>query len=126
MRILVGHNYYQQPGGEDAVFRSEVAMLKSFGHDVCLYERRNDEIKPDIRSRISHATSLRFSKYSYNQVRDLLRSFKPDVAHFHNTFFVMTPAVLYACRDEGVPVVVSLHNFRLMCINGLFFRDGKP
>ncbi len=126
MRILIGHNYYQQPGGEDAVFRSEIAMLKNFGHDVCVYERHNDEIKPGILSRISHAASLRFSKTSYGQVRSLIRSFKPDVAHFHNVFFVMTPAVLYACKDEGVPVVVSLHNFRLMCINGLFFRDGKP
>ena len=126
MKILVGHNYYQQPGGEDAVFRSEVAMLKSFGHEVCLYERHNDEIKPDISSQMSNAVSLRYSQKSYDEMRALIRSFKPDVAHFHNTFFVMTPAVLYACKDEGVPVVVSLHNFRLMCINGLFFRDGKP
>lgn len=126
MKILVGHNYYQQPGGEDAVFRSEVDLLKSSGHEVCLYERHNNEIKPDLFSRISHVTSLRFSKESYDQMRSLIRSFKPDVAHFHNTFFVMTPSVLYACKDEGVPVIVSLHNFRLMCLNGLFFRDGKP
>jgi len=126
MRILIGHNYYQQPGGEDGVFRSEIAMLKSFGHEVHVYERHNNEIKTDILSRISHAASLRFSKSSYDQARSLIRSFKPDVAHFHNTFFVMTAAVLYACRDEGVPVIVSLHNFRLMCINGLFLRDNKP
>jgi len=126
MRILIGHNYYQQPGGEDGFFRSEIAMLKSFGHEVCAYERHNNEIKSGILSRFSHASSLRFSRSAYDQARSLVRSFKPDVAHFHNTFFVMTPAVFYACKDEGVPVVVSLHNFRLMCINGLFFRDGKP
>jgi len=126
MKILMGHNYYQQPGGEDGVFRSEIAMLKAFGHDVCIYERHNDEIKSGILSQMSHAVSLRFSKSSYDQVRALIRSFKPDVAHFHNTFFVMTPAVLYACKDAGVPVIVSLHNFRLMCINALFLRDGKP
>jgi len=125
-KILIGHNYYQQPGGEDGFFRSEIAMLKDFGHEVCVYQRHNNEIKSDILSRLSHAASLRFSKSSYDQMRSLIRSFKPDVAHFHNIFFVMTPAVLYACKDEGVPVVVSLHNFRLMCINGLFFRDGKP
>jgi len=126
MRILLGHNYYQQPGGEDRVFRSEIAMLKGFGHDVYVYERHNDEIKSDIVSRISHAASLRFSKNSYDRTRSLIRSFKPDAAHFHNTFFVMTPAVFYACKDEGVPVLVSLHNFRLMCINALFFRDNRP
>jgi glycosyltransferase involved in cell wall biosynthesis len=126
VRILVGHNYYQQPGGEDSVFRSEAAMLKDFGHDVCVYERHNNEIKPGIMSRLSHAASLRFSKSSYDQMRSLIRSFRPDVAHFHNIFFAMTPSVLYACKDEKVPVTFSLHNFRLMCINGLFFRDGKP
>jgi glycosyltransferase involved in cell wall biosynthesis len=126
VRILIGHNYYQQPGGEDSVFRSHVAMLKSFGHEVCVYERHNDEIKTDLMSRASHVVSLRYSKSSYTQVRSLIRSFKPDIAHFHNIFFVMTPAVLYACKDEGVPVIVSLHNFRLLCINGLFFRDNKP
>ena len=126
MRILVGHNHYKQAGGEDAMFSSETALLKKFGHEVCLYERHNDEIKPGIVSRISHAAALRYSKYSYDQVRSLIRSFRPEVAHFHNTFFVMTPSVFYACKDEGVPVVVSLHNFRLMCLNGLLLRDGKP
>jgi len=126
MKILIGHNYYQQRGGEDGFFRSEIAMLKDFGHEVFVYERHNNEIKSDILSKLSYASSLRFSKSSYKQMRSLIRSFKPDVAHFHNIFFVMTPAVLYACKDEGVPVIVSLHNFRYMCINGLFFRGGKP
>ena len=122
----MGHNYYQQPGGEDGFFLTELALLKQSGHEVSVLERHNDEIKPGIASRIAHAASLRFSKNSYEQTRALIQKFKPEVAHFHNTFFVMTPAVLYACRDEGVPVAVSLHNFRLMCINGLFLRDGKP
>ncbi len=126
MRILIGHNYYQQPGGEDAVFRSQADMLKSSGHEVRLYERHNNEIKSDLFSRAAHAARLRFSKGSYDRMRSLIRSFKPDVVHFHNIFFVMTPSVLYACKDEGVPVVVSLHNFRLMCLNGLFFRDNHP
>lgn len=126
MRILVGHNYYQQAGGEDAVFRSHVRILKEAGHDVCLYERRNDEIKPDLLSRVGSFLSLRWSNRSYREMRQLIRTFKPQVAHFHNIFFVTTPSVFYACRDEGIPVVVSLHNFRLMCVNGLFFRDSRP
>jgi len=126
MRVLVGHNYYQLSGGEDLVFHSETRMLKSFGHDVGLYERHNNEIKPDILSRSRHLASLRFSKRSFNEIQQLVRTFRPDVAHFHNTFFVMTPSVFYACQQEGVPVVLSLHNFRLMCLNGLFFRDNHP
>ncbi|MBI3601379.1 MAG: glycosyltransferase [Candidatus Omnitrophica bacterium] len=126
MKILVGHNYYQQAGGEDMLFHSQTRMLKDFGHEVCLYERHNDEIRPNIFSRTRHAMSLRWSQRSYDEIRWLIRTFKPRIAHFHNTFFVMTPSVFYACKDEGVPVVVSLHNYRLMCINGLFFRDNKP
>jgi glycosyltransferase involved in cell wall biosynthesis len=124
MRILLGHNYYQQPGGEDAVFKAEVLMLKKHGHDVCVYERHNAEVRADLFSKIRQLFSFRWSKRSYDEVRALIREFKPDVAHFHNTFFMMTPSVYDACRDEGVFVVQSLHNFRPVCMNGLFLK-GK-
>ena len=123
MRILVGHNYYQQPGGEDSVFRSETRMLSSFGHEVCTYERNNNELKK--RLALINPFSLRWSRRSYHDVRALIRRHRPDVAHFHNIFFLLTPSVYDACHDEGVPVVQSLHNFRLLCGNGLFFRDGR-
>jgi len=120
MKILVGHNFYQQPGGEDHVFRTQTQLLKAHGHNVHLYERRNAELKK------SDALSLRFSKRSYQDVHALGLGFKPDIAHFHNTFFMMTPSVFYACKNLDIPVVLSAHNYRLMCINGLFFRDNRP
>lgn len=125
MKILIAHNFYQVPGGEDAVARSEVAMLKSFGEEVVTYERHNNEFeKFNPVKKVAHFLSLAHNQYSYRHLREVLRKHRPDVAHFHNIYYLLTPSVYQACRDEGVPVVQSLHNYRMMCSNGLLFRDG--
>ncbi len=125
MRILIAHNRYQQAGGEDAVAKSEAALLRDFGEDVHVYERSNQEIERYTRlAQLRHFFSLSWSQRSYREMRKLLRDIRPEVVHFHNTFFMMTPSVYYACRDEHIPIVQSLHNFRLLCANGLFFRDN--
>jgi len=125
MRILIGHNQYQQPGGEDAVARAEADLLKQNGEEVVVYERSNREIDSfSLPKKMSYAWQLNWSKRTYEELRDLLKRFKPDVVHFHNTFFMMTPSVFYACKDEGVAVVQSLHNFRMFCANGLFYRNN--
>ncbi len=126
MRILIAHNLYQVPGGEDAVARSEAELLQAFGEEVNLYQRRNAELnRLDLFKRLSHFSALGYNRASYLEMRELIRRHRPQVAHFHNIFYMMTPAVYQACRDEGVAVVQSLHNFRMMCSNGLFFRHGK-
>src|SRR5581483_9761958 len=66
-----------------------------------------------------------WSRPAYRVLRELLRAHRPAVAHFHNTFPLISPAAYYACRAERVPVVQTLHNFRLLCPNALFFRDGR-
>lgn len=125
MRILIAHNFYQIPGGEDAVARSEIDLLSSFGEEVFTYERHNDELKRlNPFAQITHFVSLSHNRHSYNQMRETLRKHRPKIAHFHNIYYMMTPSVYQACRDEGVPVVQSLHNYRMMCSNGLLFRDG--
>jgi glycosyltransferase involved in cell wall biosynthesis len=126
MKILIGHNYYQQAGGEDAVFHAQIDLFRNFGHEMVVYKRHNNEIDQNLALKISHAFSLRFSKRSYQEVKQLIYAHHPSVAHFHNLFFMMTPSVLYACKDQGIPTIISLHNFRLMCINALFYRDGHP
>ncbi len=126
MRILIVHNRYQQPGGEDAVASTEFDLLKDFGQEVRLYERGNDEIKDySLLERMNSLWKMGWSEDSYNYIRKILKEFSPDVVHCHNIFFAITPSVYQACRDEGVPVVQSLHNFRLLCSNALFFRGGK-
>lgn len=127
MRCLVIHNYYQRPGGEDQIFRNEGELLRSAGHEVLEYIRRNDEIR-DYRIRDKVTLSLRtvWAWDSACELREILRKEKPNLAHFHNTFPLISPAAYYACEEAGVPVVQTLHNYRLYCPTATFLRAGRP
>jgi glycosyltransferase involved in cell wall biosynthesis len=123
VKVLVVHNYYQQPGGEDRCLDAEVAMLRANGHEVVQYCADNDAV--DGMGRLNLLARTVWSRPAYRDLRDLIRAERPAVAHFHNTFPLISPAAYYAARKEGVPVVQTLHNFRLLCPNALFFRDGR-
>lgn len=122
MRILLVHNKYQQPGGEDQVFEAEGALLEEYGHHVVRYGVHNDRVAR--MNPIVLAGSTVWNRSSYRELRSLIRSEQPQVAHFHNTFPLLSPAVYYAAEAEKVPAVQTLHNYRLLCPNALFFRDG--
>lgn len=124
MKVLLCHNYYQQPGGEDQVFADEATLLERRGHDVQRFTLHNDEIRG--MSRLAVAGRTLWSRKTYRQFRQGLRSFRPDVAHFTNTFPLISPAAYYAAKAESVPVVQSLHNYRLLCPNAQLLRDGRP
>lgn len=126
MRVLIAHNAYQQPGGEEAVVSAEKALLLQAGNEVNEYLRRNNEISSNgLWSNITLGLRTVWSSASRNELSRLIRDSKPDVVHFHNTFPLISPAAYYACRDLGVPVVQSLHNYRVFCAAGTLFRDGQ-
>ncbi len=126
MRILFIHNRYQHSGGEDTVFEAEKALLSDKGHDVIEYVRNNLEIESySLYKKVLLFKTTVWSKKSYKEVRALCRSSKPDVAHFHNTLPLVTPSAYYACRDEGVPVVQTLHNYRLICPGALLMQNAQ-
>lgn len=122
MKLLLAHNHYQNSGGEDQVFRLEAALLRKHGHDVILFEDNN--VRISSMSPIVAAINTIWSRASYDAIRRTIQSSRPDIAHFHNTFLMISPAAYYACRDEGVPVVQTLHNFRLLCPAATLYRDG--
>jgi glycosyltransferase involved in cell wall biosynthesis len=122
LRILLIHNKYQQAGGEDEVFAAEARLLEERGHQVLRYTVHNDQVV-DMNSK-SLLMATVWNRSSYRELRDLVRKEQPDIAHFHNTFPLISPAGYYAVKAEGRPVVQSLHNYRLLCPNALFFRDG--
>ena len=129
MKILLAHNYYRSsaPSGEDAVFRGERALLEGAGHEVIPFERHNDDIdESTLRRRWVLALEGAWSRQSYDEIAALIGRHRPDVAHFHNTFPLISPSAYAACQDNGVPVVQTLHNYRLICANALLLRDGKP
>jgi glycosyltransferase involved in cell wall biosynthesis len=126
MKILVAHNLYQQRGGEDAMVGAEVRLLEAHGHQVVRYQRENDELKArGPWGTVSAGVETLWSAKSMRQVRSLIQKEKPDVAHFHNTFPLISPAVYHACSQFGVPVVQTLHNYRLICPAATCLREGK-
>lgn len=122
MKILLIHNYYQQPGGEDQVFSAESNMLKKHGHEVRLFTVHNDRIKG--MNSLTVARNALWNTTIASDLREVIRKVRPDVIHFHNTFPFISPATYCAAKAEGVPVVQTLHNYRFLCPNALFFRNG--
>lgn len=123
MRVLLAHNRYAQRGGEDAVFDQESALLRSNGHEVVEYLRDNREIG---RTNDAHlALNTLWSSGSHAEATKLMQQLRPDVIHVHNTLPQISPAIYYAAANCKVPVVQTLHNYRLLCANGMLMRDGK-
>lgn len=123
MRIVVAHNRYKYAGGEDSVMHAEVDMLRTAGHEVELLEADNRSISGPLTT-IAAAGSVFHSSSSARRLTDLLRHFRPHILHIHNWFPLLSPSIVFAAKSEGVPVVHTLHNFRMLCANGMMYRDG--
>jgi glycosyltransferase involved in cell wall biosynthesis len=126
VKVLVVHNYYQQPGGEDATFEQECRLLERFGHEVVQYRRSNHEIE-QVKGwgRLRAPIDIVWNERSRSEFQGVLRREQPDVVHVHNTFFMISPSIFSACEDEQVPVVQTLQNYRLFCPAAVFFRKGR-
>lgn len=123
-RVLVVHNRYQHAGGEDSVVCAELGLLRAMGHDVEVLEENNDNIV-QWNGAAKAAFECVYSTSSAQRVRALIEEFQPDVMHVHNFFPRISPAAHYAARAMSVPVVQTLHNYRLLCPSSMFLRDGK-
>lgn len=124
MKILVCHNHYQQRGGEDVSFEAEAQLLESRGHTVLRYTLHNDAIA--AMGSVDVTMRTLWNPAAYRAVIDLIDAHAPDLVHCHNTFPLMSPAILHAARARRVPVIQTLRNYRLLCANALLLRDGKP
>ncbi len=122
MNILVIHNSYQQPGGEDQVFKLECSLLESYGHRVIRFHEHNDGVKQ--RNTVELITDTIWNRWTYQQLRNLIREAQIDIMHVHNTFPLVSPACYHAAASENIPVVQTLHNYRLLCPSATFYRNG--
>jgi len=126
MKLLLVHNRYQSPGGEDSVFESEKKLLVAAGHQVEEYVRDNAEIAEyGLWTKATLGVRTLWAWDSCQELGARLRRDRPDLVHFHNTFPLISPAAYHACRKAGVPVVQTLHNYRFLCSSANFFRRGK-
>jgi glycosyltransferase involved in cell wall biosynthesis len=127
MRILLVHNRYRSraPSGENRVVDQESEALAAQGHEVMRFGRSSDEIEqwPVAKKALLPARTI-WSRETSRELKTVLREHRPEVVHVHNTFPLLSAAVLYACHDARIPVVVTIHNYRLACANGAFFRGG--
>jgi glycosyltransferase involved in cell wall biosynthesis len=122
LRILQVHTHYRQPGGEDAVVATEARLLRASGHDVLTWQESNPQ-------GTGAAVSLAAAAWNPAAARRLRRTaerFRPDVAHVHNTWFAMSPAAITTLHELAIPVVMTLHNYRLICAAATLYRDGAP
>src|SRR3989344_8570702 len=121
-RILVAHNRYLQRGGEDAVVDAELALLQSRGHAVELYERDNRSI--GHRSGLASLRDTLWSSRTSRDLESLANAFRPDIIHVHNTFPLISPSIYWFADSRRIPIVQTLHNFRLMCAQAMLLRKG--
>ena len=126
MKILILHNNYGKYSGEEAVVDKMAAMLQAHGHEVCFYRLTSEGSRESLTGKIKGFLYGIYSPKGVKGVREALQREKPDVVNAHNLYPFISPAALFECKKAGVPVVMTVHNFRLVCPTGLFMRGGKP
>lgn len=126
MKILQVHNIYQGKTGEETVVEEERKVLEENGHEVIQFVKDNSELKHQgFLAKIKMATGLRSSGAMALQLQRVIEDKKPDICHVHNTFPLLTPQIFEVCNDLNVPVVKTLHNYKMVCTNSLMFREGE-
>ncbi len=124
MHILLLHNTYQQAGGEDTTLENEKTLLRQHGHDVSVFTVSNDSIR-GLWRKVATAWFTARSPWGKKQAGKAIEKYKPDLVHIHNFFPLLSPSVYEACRQAGIPVVQSLHNYRTVCAGTFLMRDGN-
>jgi glycosyltransferase involved in cell wall biosynthesis len=125
MNVLIVHNDYGGLSGEEAVVESQARLLREHGHKVVFFRRRSAEIDNMFLGRVHAFASGVYSLPAKKTIRSLIARHKPRVVHVHNLFPLISPSVLSVCREAGVPVVMTVHNYRLVCPNGLHMPKGR-
>ena len=119
MKILVIHCAYLYKGGEDYVVQQEIDLLKQNAHDVRLLLFTNEG------NQLLKLLQLPFNIISYKKTRQEIKAFQPEVIHIHNLHFAASPSILYACKHENIPVVMTMHNYRLLCPSATLYMNGN-
>ncbi|MEA1989592.1 MAG: glycosyltransferase family 4 protein [Pseudomonadota bacterium] len=124
LKVLILHNKYKIPGGEDAVVTHESSLLEQMGHLVKISYFDNDDIS-GLKQKISTGLNAVYSGKAKDQIHSIINEFKPDVIHVHNTFPKISPSIFYLADELNIPIVQTVHNYRLICPGALLLRDEK-
>lgn len=124
MRVLLVHNSYGKFSGEESVVAEQAQLLEANGHEVLRFERSSAEIH-NFRDKIRAFFAGIYNPASARKMRGIMRERRPDIVHIHNLFPFISPSILAECRKAGIPVVITVHNYRLVCPNGLHMSHGQ-
>lgn len=126
MKILLVHNFYQQSGGERVAVEAQKKLMRERGHEVITYERESAEIQGySLWQNVELLPNTVISRRTHSDVRALVATERPDIAHVHNVFPLISPAVYIALKNAGVPIVQTIHNYRMVCPNGLLYTRNE-
>lgn len=126
MRTLIVHNAYGKYSGEEAVVDAVCHVLEGHGQEVAMFRRSSEELADSFLGKIRGFVGGIYSPSGVRGLRDALKRERPDVVNVHNVYPLISPAALFECKKAGVPVVMTVHNYRLVCPTGLFMRGGAP
>lgn len=126
MKILITHNDYGRHSGEESAVDKMGDMMRTHGHDICYYRTSTAGHQHGLRSRIRIFFSGIYSWRGVNGIKRTLSRENPDIINVHNLYPFISPAALFACKSKGIPIVMTVHNYRLVCPTGLFLRDDRP
>lgn len=125
MKVLIAHNDYGKYSGEERVVDNMIALFKDLGYDVVTLRPTSAEARESLLGQVRGFFSGIYSRKGVKAMREILRKERPDVVNIHNLYPFISPAALKECRKAGAPVVMTVHNFRLICPTGLFLRQGS-
>ncbi len=129
MKVVIAHNLYSsaQPSGENQIVESESRLLAEAGVEVLPLMRSSDDIGdlPLTRKAQLPAAPV-YARDAQRELTELIRRERPDVLHLHNPYPLLSPWVVRTAHRHGVPVVQTVHNYRHVCADSTYFRDGRP
>ena len=126
MKILIVHNDYGKPSGEEAVVDKMKTLLEKQGIEVCYYRCSSETLKNNLAGKAKGFLHGIYSHTGISGLRQAIHTHKPDIINIHNLYPLISPAALFECKKANLPVVMTIHNYRLICPTGLFMRNGIP
>lgn len=124
MRILILFNRYVYRGGEDTYVEYLISLLKKRGHKVLLYEKDSRDIK-NIFDSLRAGIGLFWNRETNLNIDRIIKSFDPDIAHFHNIYPLISPTAYRVCKRHSIPIIQTIHNYKFMCPKNSLYRDGS-
>ncbi len=126
MHILLIHNNYGIYSGEEAVVDRQISLFQEMGHQVSVYRKTTEGLRGTAWGNFKGLLQGFYSPAAVSEIKQIMKNNKPDVVVIHNLYPYISPAILFHIKKANVPIVMTVHNFRLMCPTGLFMRNSQP